>query len=102
VSEQSRQLDDRLLSELVYTVFDTETTGLNPSQGDEIIQIGAVRVVNQRLLVQESMDQLIDPKRNIPAHTIPIHGITPELDFIHFKERSMRIASGARRGCGGY
>ena len=79
VSEQSRQLDDRLLSELVYTVFDTETTGLNPSQGDEIIQIGAVRVVNQRLLVQESMDQLIDPKRNIPAHTIPIHGITPEM-----------------------
>jgi DNA polymerase-3 subunit epsilon len=78
-TEQTRNLDDRLLSELTYTVFDTETTGLNPSDGDEIIQIGAARIVNNRLLRQEFIDQLVDPQRAIPAATIPIHGITPDM-----------------------
>lgn len=78
-TEQTRSMDDRLLSELTYTVFDTETTGLNPSQGDEIIQIGAARLVNNKLLHQECFEQLVDPKRPIPPATIPIHGIQPEM-----------------------
>ena len=76
---QSRELDDRLLTDLTYTVFDTETTGLNPSQGDEIIQMGATRIVNGKLLSQECFDQLVDPQRSIPAATIPIHGIEPHM-----------------------
>jgi DNA polymerase III subunit epsilon len=76
---QSRELDDRLLTELTYTVFDTETTGLNPSQGDEIIQMGATRIVNGKLLSQECFEQLIDPQRSIPVATIPIHGIEPHM-----------------------
>jgi DNA polymerase-3 subunit epsilon len=72
-------LEDRRLVDLVYTVFDTETTGLNPSEGDEIIQIGATRVVNGKLLKQESFEQLIDPQRSIPPASIPIHGIQPEM-----------------------
>ncbi|MDP3422387.1 MAG: exonuclease domain-containing protein [Burkholderiaceae bacterium] len=79
VSEQGQHLDDMKLADLAYTVFDTETTGLNPSEGDEIIQMGAARIVNGRLLRQESFDQLVDPRRPIPAHTIPIHGITPKM-----------------------
>ncbi len=78
-TEQSRSMDDRLLSELTYTVFDTETTGLNPAGGDEIIQIGAIRIVNSKIRQHECFDQLIDPKRSIPAAGIPIHGIRPEM-----------------------
>ncbi len=78
-SEHSRSLDDSRLTELTYTVFDTEATGLNPAGGDETIQIGAVRIVNNKLLHNEFFEQLIDPKRPIPPETIPIHGITPEM-----------------------
>ncbi|MDZ7857315.1 exonuclease domain-containing protein [Sphaerotilus sp.] len=72
-------LDEMRLIDLAYTVFDTETTGLNPSEGDEILQIGAARVVNGKLLRQESFEQLVDPQRSIPAASIPIHGIQPEM-----------------------
>lgn len=78
-SELTRSLDDRRLVDLVYTVFDTETTGLHPSQGDEIIQIGAARIVNNKLLRQECFEQLVDPQRPIPPEGIPIHGIQPEM-----------------------
>jgi len=70
---------DRKLSELTYTVFDTETTGLEPSKGDEIIQVGAVRIVNGRLLRQEIFDQLVDPRVPLKPEGIPIHGITEDM-----------------------
>jgi DNA polymerase-3 subunit epsilon len=78
-SEEGSELEDRPLAELAYTVFDTETTGLNPSGGDAIIQIGAARIVNGKLLRQESFEQLVDPGRSIPAESIPIHGITQDM-----------------------
>ena len=78
-SAQAQALEDLPLSQLTYTVFDTETTGLNPSQGDEIIQIGAARIVNGKLLRHECFEQLINPRRSIPAATIPIHGISPDM-----------------------
>ena len=78
-TDSTRALDERPLVELAYTVFDTETTGLNPSEGDEIIQIGATRIVAGKLRRQECFEQLIDPQRDIPAAGIPIHGIEPEM-----------------------
>jgi DNA polymerase III subunit epsilon len=77
--DESHALDERPLRDLVYTAFDTETTGLEPSKGDEIIQFGAVRIVNARLLRHECIDQLVDPQRKITPAGIPIHGITEEM-----------------------
>jgi DNA polymerase III subunit epsilon len=69
----------RRLDEVAYTVLDTETTGLHPSEGDEIISIGAVRIVNGRLLRQETFDQLVDPRRAVSPLSVSIHGISPDL-----------------------
>jgi DNA polymerase-3 subunit epsilon len=73
---QNAELDQCLLPQLSYTVFDTETTGLQPTAGDEIISIGALRIVNGRLLQQENFDQLIQPRRTLSAESIGIHGLT--------------------------
>lgn len=76
---QTPELDQRLLSNLTYSVFDTETTGLNPSEGDEIISIGAVRIVNGRLLRKEIFDQLINPRRTMSREAVEVHGIEPAM-----------------------
>lgn len=73
---QSAEIDQCLLSQLSYTVFDTETTGLDPAAGDEIISIGALRIVNGRLLQQETFDRLIEPRGELSAESTSIHGLT--------------------------
>ena len=74
----SAALADMPLAEVAYTVFDTETTGLQPSAGDEIIQIGATRIVAGKLRRQECFEQLVDPQRSVPSAGVAIHGIQPE------------------------
>lgn len=66
----------RKLGELRYVVFDCEMTGLNPDQGDEIVQIAAVPVVRKRILSGEGMDWVINPGRPIPPRSIKFHGLT--------------------------
>jgi len=76
---ESLAWQDRRLSDLAYTIFDTETTGFDPAGGDEIVSIGAVRVVNGRLLRHETFDHLVDPQRSVPARSVAVHGLTADL-----------------------
>jgi len=78
-SDQASELADRRLDELTYTVFDTETTGLDPSGGDKILQIGATRIVVGKLRREDCFEQLVNPQRDIPIAGIPIHGIRHEM-----------------------
>ena len=104
---QNANLDERPLRQLSYTVFDTETTGLNPAEGDDIIAIGAVRIVNARLLPQETFSQLVRPRHGLSPESIAIHGITdamlagqPAIEtvlprFFRFAEDTVLIAHNA-------
>ena len=76
---EQRDWENLPLDRLSVTVVDTETTGLDPDQGDEIIAIGAVRVVNGRILRQEIFDSFVRPRRMISESARAIHGISQEM-----------------------
>ena len=58
-------------------VLDTETTGFEPSEGDRIVEIGAVELFNH-LPTGRTYHQYINPKRNMPEAAFNVHGLSEE------------------------
>jgi DNA polymerase-3 subunit epsilon len=61
--------------------FDCETTGLNVNR-DEIISIGAVRIVGDRILASERLELVVRPEKGVSAQSILIHRLR-EQDVAH-------------------
>lgn len=53
---------------------DCETTGLNPAK-DEIIAIGAVRIVGNRVMTSQKLQLLVKPSKAVSAEAIKVHGL---------------------------
>jgi DNA polymerase III subunit epsilon len=112
IVEKSQQLKDRKdwdvpLQGSRYILFDTETTGFYPYQGDEIINIGAVVVENGKIQEDQIFDELVNPYRSIPPAVQKLTGITDEMvadkrdvcsvlnDFLDFIGDSVLVAHNA-------
>ncbi len=68
-------------------VFDTETTGFDPTTGDKLVEIGAVELINH-IPTGRTYHQYINPEREVPEEVVKVHGLTTEFlkDFPVFSE----------------
>src|SRR5262245_3076685 len=63
-------------------VLDTETTGLDPTQGHRMVEIGCIELVN-RFPTGKTFHRYLNPERDMPAEALAVHGLT--LDFLKDK-----------------
>ncbi len=87
-------------------VFDTETTGLDPSQGDRVVEIGCVELVN-RCETGRTFHAYFNPRMSMPSVAEQIHGLSDAFlsdkpcfeerveDLLDFLEDSPLIAHNA-------
>lgn len=58
-------------------VLDTETTGFSPEQGDRLVEIGCVELVNH-VPTGESFHRYVNPERDMPEDAFRVHGLSAE------------------------
>lgn len=90
-----------------FTVFDTETTGLDPRRGDRIIEIAGIRVEDGQIKEEINFVQLVNPERTIPWEAKQVNKIededvatAPTIDqvlpqFLDFAQGSVLVAHNA-------
>jgi len=84
------------IEEIEFTIFDTETTGLEPESGDRIVEIAGIRFKGKERIA--TFQTLVNPHRLISSGAFEVNKITPDmlqeapetgdmmpkfLDFIH-------------------
>jgi DNA polymerase-3 subunit epsilon len=70
-------------------VFDTETTGLDPIQGDRLVEIGCIELVN-RFPTGNTFHRYLNPERDMPESAFKVHGLG--IDFLNDKPRFADVA----------
>jgi DNA polymerase-3 subunit epsilon len=70
-------------------VLDTETTGLEPTQGHRLVEIGCVELLN-RIPTGATFHCYLNPERDVPAEAFAIHGLS--FDFLKSHKRFVEIA----------
>ena len=65
------------IDEIEITIFDTETTGLKPEEGDRIVELAAFRVKNKERI--SVFNELINPSREISPGAFAVNKITQEM-----------------------
>ena len=87
-------------------IFDTETTGFDPKNGDRMVEIGCIEMIN-RVATGQSYHAYFNPQRSMPAEAEAVHGLSDSFladkplfaasaqDFLDFIEDSPMIAHNA-------
>ena len=60
-------------------VFDTETTGFNAEEGERLVEIGAVELINH-IPTGKTYHQYINPEKEVPEEAYKVHGLS--YDFL--------------------
>ncbi len=81
-------------------VVDTETTGLSPSAGHRVIEIGCLELVNH-MPTGAVFHEYLNPERDVPAEAVQIHGLTDEFLsskplFASVADRFLEFVAGAK------
>jgi DNA polymerase-3 subunit epsilon len=58
-------------------ILDTETTGLHPNNGDRLVEIGCIELINRRM-TGNNLHFYINPERDMPEAAAAIHGLRDE------------------------
>ena len=68
---------DRIIDDVDFVIFDVETTGLSPKDGDRIVEIGALRYKNGQAL--DSFSSLLNPQRPVSPGAFAVNRISQEM-----------------------
>lgn len=71
-------------------VFDTETTGIKPLEGDKLVEIGCVELIDH-MPSGRTYHQYINPERDVPAEAVAVHGLNE--DFLKDKPTFAEIVT---------
>jgi DNA polymerase-3 subunit epsilon len=70
-------------------VLDTETTGLDAANGDRLIELGCIEIVN-RIPTGQEFHRYLNPEREVHPDAVAVHGLTNE--FLRDKPRFAEVA----------